>query len=40
MDVIDIQEISWESIITYITQNDADSGAELAEFYARCLQYN
>ena len=40
MDVIEIGEISWESIIEDIQEADPGFGAELGEFYEDCLRFN
>lgn len=40
MDVIDIQSISWESIIAFIQVHDTRAGNEFEAFYQNCLKYN
>lgn len=40
LDKIKIGEISWESMVEFINQHDPEFGSELADFYAKCLQFN
>ena len=40
IEVINIGEISWESIIEDIQEADPGFGAELGEFYEDCLRFN
>ena len=37
---IDIQTISWESIIDFIKDHDSINGPEIEQFYQYCLQFN
>ena len=37
---IDIQTISWEDILSYVTEMDSLSALELKKFYERCKKYN
>lgn len=38
LDVIRIDQISWESLIDLISHSDPDFGAQLTGFYAKCLE--
>lgn len=40
LEEIDIQYVSWESIIKIITDNDSNSGTALLQFYEKCIAYN
>ena len=40
MEVIEIAEISWESVIEDIREADPKFGADLGEFYEDCLRFN
>ena len=40
LDHIRIGEISWEGLVTLITDHDPEFGAELAGFYNKCLEFN
>jgi hypothetical protein len=40
LDKITIGEISWESLVEFINQQDPEFGSELADFYAKCLAFN
>src|SRR5689334_20219505 len=35
-----VTAVSWESVLADIQKVDPQSGAALADFYAKCLQYN
>ena len=37
---MDISLISWESILTVISQHDPSFGTELQDYYSTCLHYN
>lgn len=37
---IDIEAISWESIIGFIKSSDSNAGAEIDSFYKNCIQFN
>jgi hypothetical protein len=38
MEVIEIGEISWESVIEDVQRGDPGFGADLGEFYGECLR--
>lgn len=40
IETIDIQAISWESIISFIKANDVEFAPELEIFYQNCLRFN
>jgi hypothetical protein len=40
IDVIQIGEISWESIIADVQRGDPGFSADLGEFYEECLRFN
>jgi hypothetical protein len=40
LEILRLRSISWEEIISVIKATDSDSGADLADFYARCLEFN
>ena len=40
LDKIKIGEISWESLVQLISEHDPEFGSELADFYAKCLEFN
>lgn len=40
IEVIDIQAISWESLVDFVTGLDEITGAQLHEFYQHCLMFN
>ena len=37
---IDIQKISWEDILSYVTEVDSLGASDLKKFYERCRKYN
>jgi hypothetical protein len=37
---IDLRKISWEDILSKISETDSLSGKELNDFYSLCLKYN
>ena len=40
LEVIDIQSISWESVLDVIRENDSKIGDSLKEYYSHCLTFN
>jgi hypothetical protein len=36
LEVIDIQSISWESVLDVIRENDSKTGSSLKEYYSQC----
>ena len=40
LDKIRIGEISWEALVMLISEHDPDFGPELADFYAKCIDFN
>jgi hypothetical protein len=40
LEVIDIQSISWESVLGVIWENDSKTGDSLKEYYSHCLTFN
>jgi hypothetical protein len=40
LECMDIQCMTWEEIISYITSNDRHNGDEILEFYNKCLALN
>jgi hypothetical protein len=40
MSAIDVQLLSWESVLEHIRFRDADNSAALIEFYERCVSFN
>lgn len=40
LDKIDIQCLSWEEVIEFITIEDTDTGEKMASFYEKCIMYN
>jgi hypothetical protein len=37
---IDVDALSWEQIIEYVISIDKDFGAQLKDFYSKCIKYN
>ncbi len=40
LDVIGLRCISWEELISVVSENNESDGRELGEFYAKCLEFN
>ncbi len=40
LEVIDIQSISWESVLGVIWENDSKTGDSIKEYYSHCLNFN
>jgi len=40
VDIIDIQSISWESVLDVIRENDPETGDSLKDYYSHCLTFN
>jgi len=40
LEVAGITSLSWEDVISTIGTRDADAQSFLADFYARCLEFN
>jgi len=40
LEAASIAPLSWEDVISTIGTRDADARSFLADFYARCLQFN